>query len=157
MATTKKRKSTIQIPFGTDRNGVAFVPHWTQSKDFCAAQIRDFTSTLNAGFAALGVTANNWTEDNWKTWINHRIQENTFDWKDPEEFEDTFKVLGSARGRSAAYFNMESLTTGLNCVMMMTDMAHMVTTANISAGVITGIWIFGKRGANYGIQYVGEK
>jgi hypothetical protein len=83
-----------------------------------------------------------------------------YEMKDTWIFEDTLKISSYGRsyehGRSAAYFNMESTTTSMKAVMMMSDMSHMVQTGVINKGLITGRWTFGKKGKNYGIEYVGE-
>jgi hypothetical protein len=145
----KKRKSTIQIPFSVKTGNV---PHWIEKQAYAEAQLAKFKAIRDGGYQ------NDWSggEAQWRSWIDQRVETYDYEWRDPEEFVDTFQIIGYGRGRSAAYFELESLTTKMQAVMMMTDMTHLVLNANIFKGVVAGRWIFGKRGQNYGIQFLGE-
>jgi hypothetical protein len=147
-----KRKSTVKIPVNTRRN---IVPHWTEDKDWCERHLAELTSDLEDGFKPSPNTT--WTEADWRRWIQSRIDEFTFDWREPWEFVDTFKITGYGRGRSAAYFDLESQTTGLKCVMMMSDISELILNATLVKGEVTGRWTFVKKGANYGIKYLGAE
>ena len=75
-------------------------------------------------------------------------------WKENFEFEDTLKLTGMSRGRSAANFNLQSETTGKDYNVFMTDMVHLFQNANINKGYVIGKWTFCKRGQNYGIKLI---
>ena len=96
------------------------------------------------------------SEEDWLRWLTWMIEKNDYEMKDTWIFEDTLKITSYGRGRSAAYFELKSTTTSMEAVMMMSDMSHMVQAGVINKGVITGRWTFGKKGKNYGIEYVGE-
>lgn len=144
-----KRKSTVLIPVNIKNNDV---PHYTMDKGWCERYVIEAKEELAEGFEASNSRA---TEARWREWLEFRIAEYEYEWREPWEFTDTFKIEGYGRGRSAAYFNLTSQTSGLSCVMMMTDICDLVTSATIEKGVVTGRWIFCKRGANYGIKYLG--
>lgn len=144
-----KRKSTVLIPVNTKNNDV---PHYTMDKAWCERYVAEAKEELSEGFAASKSTA---TEGSWRNWLERRIAEYEYDWREPWEFEDIFKIEGYGRGRSTAYFNLRSLTSGLTCVMMMSDIYDLVTSATLINGVVVGRWIFCKKGANYGIKYLG--
>lgn len=75
-------------------------------------------------------------------------------WKANFEFEDTLRLTGMSRGRSAANFNLKSETTGKNYNVFMTDMVDLFQNATINKGSVTGKWTFVKRGHNYGIKLI---
>jgi len=151
------RKSTIKIPVHAYTGNV---PHWTQNATFYEERRKIAQSILDEGFVNRPKDYyfdNNETEEKWFDRIHSQIADNTYEWKEPWEFVDTYEIESYGRGRSAAYFHMRSKSTDASCVMMMTDMSHMIINANINKGVVTGRWIFVKRGANYGIHYLGEQ
>ena len=153
---TMARKSTIQIPV---HNVTGNVPHWTHPKSISVPQLASRKDELAAGFQNPMRNDNtpSWKDEQaWINWISWHINAYDYTWRDPWEFVDTFKIVSYGRGRSSAVFNLESTTTGMKCVMMMKDMTDMITTATIVKGIVTGRWIFGKRGQNYGVQYLGE-
>jgi len=75
-------------------------------------------------------------------------------WKENFEFEDTLELTGMSRGRSAANFNLKSVTDGRNYNLFMTDTVDLIQNGIINKGKITGKWTFCKRGANYGIKLI---
>jgi len=77
-------------------------------------------------------------------------------WKKNFEFSDKIKVDGFSRGRSAADFELISLTTGKTYSMFMKDVLLMIQESTIKNGVVSGVWTFCKRGANYGLKLVKE-
>ena len=151
----KKRKSTVKIPI--DRATFS-VPHWTDSEPDTVERIQ---AELAAGYDPERAKNSGYywcrTEEQWEACLRQRLSQQNFDWREPWEFIDTFQITGYGRGRSAAYLTLESTTTPMKCVMMMSDMSNLITTAKIDKGLVSGRWIFGKRGANYGIQYLGDK
>jgi hypothetical protein len=152
-----KRASTIKIPVN---RATKSVPHYMyrSSEKEQAEWVEGLQRDLDGGFAhSYWVRqGSSWTEETWTTWMQGRIKEETFDWVAPEEFVDTYVVEGSYRGRSAAGFELKSKTTGGECCMMIADMRDMLINGTIVKGEVTGRWIFKKRGANFGISYVGE-
>jgi hypothetical protein len=151
---TKKRKSTIQIPF---HNQTGDVPHWADRQSVCITKLAEWKAVRDAGFQnPMRYDGKpTWKDEaDWLNWIGWQIRHYDYQWRVPAEFDDTMKILGYGRGRSAAYLELESMTTGMKSVMMMTDMTNMIMNANIYKGVVAGRWIFGKRGQNYGIQYI---
>ena len=153
-----KRNSTVQIPVHVATGNV---PHYCETQDVCKGRIALEVEELNRGFKP--VPEGQWkpfhmaSEETWRARIEQVIRDYDFEWRDPWEFVDTFKITGYGRGRSSAVLEMESTTTGMQCVMMMKDMTHMIRTATITKGIVSGRWIFGKRGMNYGLQYLGEQ
>ncbi|MFI6813236.1 hypothetical protein ACIBG7_12530 [Nonomuraea sp. NPDC050328] len=76
------------------------------------------------------------------------------DWRPITTFPATLTVTGRRRGRSAAYF-MWSDQDGHEWPMFLADLDHLISSATIANGVVTGTWTVGKRGQNFGIRYVG--
>jgi hypothetical protein len=68
------------------------------------------------------------------------------------EFEATMEVVGIRRGRSAANFILRSGSRDYS--MFMGEMIDMIKATNISAGVVSGVWTFCKRGTNYSLRFV---
>lgn len=141
-------KSTILIPIDFQGN----VPHWCENKSWCEQNLKWLTEQKERGYE----NNPNQTKEHWEKWIEWRINGVSFIWREPWEFVDTFKIVGYSRGRSAANFDLVSETTGMECSMFMTDATHLITTTVIDKGVVTGKWIFCKRGSNYGIKYLGS-
>lgn len=80
------------------------------------------------------------------------ISVNNIVWKENYEFEDTLELTGMSRGRSAANFNLKSISDKRNYNLFMTDTVDLIQNGVINKGKITGKWTFCKRGANYGIK-----
>lgn len=77
-------------------------------------------------------------------------------WKENYEFEDTLRLTGMSRGRSAANFNLKSETNGKDYNLFMTDIVNLIQNATLNKGIVKGVWTFVKRGQNYGIKLVKE-
>jgi hypothetical protein len=78
------------------------------------------------------------------------------EWRDNDEFEATLKLLGTERGRSAAFFKWEvvsgDLDAGVKLPMFITDVGHVLMGGIAKpGGTATGRWFVVKRGQNYGI------
>lgn len=76
-------------------------------------------------------------------------------WKDNYEFEDKMTLTDIVRGRSAANF----VVTGKDkrrYIMFMKDLFEACKQGTVSKGNIKGTFCFVKRGANYGITWVGK-
>lgn len=77
-------------------------------------------------------------------------------WRNNEPFQVKIKMLGTERGRSAAYFRWEvlegDLPAGTQLPMFITDVGHvlMLGLAQVG-GIIDGEFFVVKRGQNYGI------
>jgi hypothetical protein len=150
-----KKASTIKIPVN---RATKSVPHYSgmsekEQAEWVAARQADLDGGFENSRWRRGST---WTEEKWAAWMKSCIAAETFDWIIPEPFEDTYSIEGYYRGRSAAGLELKSKTTGGTCCMMIADLTAMVKTATIVKGEVTGFWQFKKRGANYGIMYVGE-
>lgn len=81
------------------------------------------------------------------------------EWRDNDEFKATLKLLGTERGRSAAFFRWEvvdgDLPKGTRLPMFITDVGHVLMNGLAeSGGVATGRWFVVKRGQNYGVTPV---
>ena len=81
------------------------------------------------------------------------------EWRGNDEFEATLKLLGTERGRSAAYFRWEvvsgDLPAGTRLPMFITDVGHVLMGGISQAGgVATGRWFVVKRGQNFGVTPV---
>jgi hypothetical protein len=87
---------------------------------------------------------------------NEYISVESIVWKENFEFEDTLRLTGMSRGRSAANFNLKSETNAKDYNVFMTDMVYLFQNGEISKGIIKGKWTFVKRGQNYGIKLVIE-
>ena len=68
------------------------------------------------------------------------------------EFADALEYKTYHRGRSAAYFEFQSITTGKKFTMFMTDFNDIVP--RLVKGMISGTFTFTKRGQNYGVKRV---
>lgn len=75
------------------------------------------------------------------------------EWRDNESFEATLRLMGTARGRSAAFFCWEDVKTGQAWPMFITDVSRLITmAAHIEpGGVVSGRWFVVKRGHNFGL------
>jgi len=74
-------------------------------------------------------------------------------------FEDTLKVVGLERGRSAARFVLESVTDNKRYPMFMSGILDILKRPRmvIEEGKIKGYWSFHKKGSNYAVYYLGEE
>ena len=55
-------------------------------------------------------------------------------WKENYEFEDTLELTGMSRGRSAANFNLKSVSDGRNYNLFMTDTVDLIQNGIINKG-----------------------
>lgn len=91
-----------------------------------------------------------WTEDE-ETEVSYWISGIKF--VDPFEFDDEFYYVGYGRGRSAAYFEWETMYGKMQ--MFMTDMDELLKKTTIVNGTVSGHWGFKKFGSNIGVCYLG--
>jgi hypothetical protein len=98
-----------------------------------------------------------WDDFNVNISVGKIIKVDDIVWKENFEFEDTLELTGMSRGRSAANFNLKSITDGKNYNLFMTDTVDLIQNSTINKGKITGRWTFCKRGQNYGVKIVKEK
>ena len=160
MASTKK-KSTVQIP--VTKNGS--VPHYTEDRAWLTQRVAENQIELDGGFTDDLKNEMSWNksprwkdEAEWRASLEKYIETYTYDWRDPWEFEDTFIIDDYSRGRSAAIFNLTSQTNpNMECTIFMSDMIEVIRQKTIVKGVVSGRWIFCKKGQNYGIRLVEEK
>lgn len=75
-------------------------------------------------------------------------------WIDNHIFEATLRVGEVSRGRSSVKFSMWD--DDVEYEMFAKGFSEMVKTATIIKGMVTGKWCYVKRGANYGIEYLGD-
>lgn len=80
-------------------------------------------------------------------------------WRENDTFKVKLKMLGTERGRSAAYFRWEvqegDLPAGTLLPMFITDVGHVIMHGMPqTGGVIEGEFFVVKRGQNYGITPV---
>lgn len=81
------------------------------------------------------------------------------DWRPNEPFRARLKLLGTERGRSAAYYKWQAVEDWRVYPMFITDMARLVTlgTTFEAGGFVDAEWVVVKRGMNYGITpHAGE-
>jgi hypothetical protein len=147
----KKKQPTYKIPVNRHTKSV---PSYTEGEYWINNRRERYEAELAAGFVENPGCG--WTEESWTEYTKNRIKELEFDWVEPAEFTDTFEIKDWTRGRSAAGINLKSKTTGGAYYMMISNLFELLSTATISGGEVTGRWIVKKRGANYGIQYLGE-
>jgi hypothetical protein len=74
--------------------------------------------------------------------------------KDNYVFEDTLIIEDFSRGRSAAYIEAKSATTGKGFTIFLKDLLDIIKNETISKGVVQGKWTFCKRGSNFGLKRV---
>jgi hypothetical protein len=74
-------------------------------------------------------------------------------WRANDSFTATLKLIGTQRGRSAAYFRWQDVATGAIYPMFLTDASRlmMIGRSIDEGGVATGSWYVVKRGHHYGI------
>lgn len=73
------------------------------------------------------------------------------DWRPNEPFEAELTLDSTTRGRSAAYFTFVDLG-GHKYPVFMTDISEIMATSVIDHGKVSGRWVVGKRGQNYGLR-----
>ena len=150
-----KKKKGILVP--VDKN-TGHVAHYTNPKHTCDANIARYRAELAAGYTP--PRPGEWhphhmhTKEEWQQYLEQRIADNDYDWRENWEFEDTLEMCGYSRGRAAAYFHLQSKTTGIQYCMFMTDLTDVIKNCVIDKGIVTGIWTYVKRGMNYGIKLV---
>ncbi len=76
-------------------------------------------------------------------------------WEPNEEFAATLRLVGTTRGRSAAYFRWVDDHSGRTYPMFMSSLAELLLSDVVVRGVASGRWVGVKRGENYGIAWVG--
>jgi hypothetical protein len=77
-------------------------------------------------------------------------------WVDNFEFVDTLILQGYQRGCSAAFFALESETTGKKYTMFLSDMLDVIKCSSIDHGKVNGTWTFCKKGQNYGVRLIAK-
>lgn len=88
--------------------------------------------------------------DKWDTLVH---------WRPNEPFHARLKLLGTERGRSAAYYRWQDQADWKVYPMFITDMARLITlgTTFEAGGYVDAEWVVVKRGMNYGITpHAGE-
>lgn len=70
-------------------------------------------------------------------------------------FTATLKIGVMSRGRSSAKLHFVDKDTLLEYEMFLTDIEDMLKNATIQNGEVSGLFVFVKRGKNYGIKYAG--
>jgi hypothetical protein len=86
----------------------------------------------------------------WDSYNNRTERDNFF-------FEDTLKVEGVYRGRSAAGFHVVSQTNGTQYEVRASEMLNIIKELLIEKGVFTGTFTFRKGGANLSLGLINEK
>jgi hypothetical protein len=146
-------KSKVLIPHQKQDQSV---PHWVSPYNL-EQRLADYKAALAAGYETKNKHYGYYSsEDSWRQHLLALIKENDLEWKEPYEFFDTMQIVGSYRGRSAAGFELKSITTGGTHCMMLGDMEEMIPNATITKGVVMGRWKHKKRGQNYSLFYLGE-
>lgn len=84
------------------------------------------------------------------------------EWRGNDEFKATLKLLGTERGRSAAFFRWEvvdgDLPKGTLLPMFITDVGHVLMNGLAEpGGIATGRWFVVKRGQNYGVTPMSDQ
>ena len=145
------KKLNYKIPFDIDGN----VPHWAPLEEHAIEKTKHFEDMLKKGldeYKKNFSSANFQDEEHFQNWVKWHLRQNKFDWREPVSFEDTLLISSYSRGRSAAYFTVESKITNMKCCMFLTDLLDVIANKTIDKGVVSGKWIFCKRGQNYGIK-----
>lgn len=75
-------------------------------------------------------------------------------WKPNFEFKDTLKYNGYSRGCSSAKIHFFGEITGKHYEMFLSDFDDLMDEFGFNKNVVSGIFTFVKRGANYGIKIV---
>jgi hypothetical protein len=80
-------------------------------------------------------------------------------WEDNIPFEATLRATYFGRGRSSAKLNFTDANDDMHYEMFLTDVDDLIDNYGIrkGGGPIKGWWAFAKRGANYGIMYLGKE
>jgi len=72
-------------------------------------------------------------------------------------FEDTLRVEGFGRGRSASTFHVTSQTNGTKYDIRATEMLKIMQELAFEKGIFTGTFTFRKGGANISLGVINEK
>lgn len=80
----------------------------------------------------------------------------TFQMLKPTPFEATLELHDFGRGRSSVTFEFTNKDTGATYPMFVKEMFTLVRQNKLNCGVISGWWVFIKRGTNYGIKFLGK-
>lgn len=78
--------------------------------------------------------------------LNHVV------WRDNLPVTLTLTLMGTIRGRSAAYFEWRD-PQGHVYPMFISDMADLLHATTVQEGKVCANWIVAKRGANFGIRF----
>lgn len=70
-------------------------------------------------------------------------------------FNAVMEVNHTRRGRSSAKLIMTNKIDDLQYEMFLTDVTDMLKTGIVNFGVIEGLFVFTKRGNNFGVKYLG--
>jgi len=98
------------------------------------------------------------TDDQWRDHLLSMLREITrYEWKEANPFLTTLKIVGYSKGRSAANFDLEAVNNkSTTYTVFMVDIIDLITKNTLVNGEITGYWLPIKRGANYGIKFLGK-
>lgn len=77
-------------------------------------------------------------------------------WKDNLPFYAELRTVSYFRGRSAAALYLEDAHTKVRYIIRIARLTEMLKDVNMLNGYIAGYWIVEKKGANYGLVYLGE-
>lgn len=70
-------------------------------------------------------------------------------------FNAVMEVKYMSRGRSSAKLIMTNKIDNLEYEMFLTDVTDMLKNSLVNFGIIEGLFVFTKRGANFGVKYLG--
>ena len=76
------------------------------------------------------------------------------DWRPNFEFDATLQLDTYVRGRSASRLVWKDVATRVEYEMFISDAIKVLKKGLEPGGIITGKWIFCKKGANYGLKLV---
>ena len=71
-------------------------------------------------------------------------------------FKDTLCYISYDKGRSSITFKFNSITDKTEHYMFLSDMDN-ILQLNLNVKEVFGYWTFVKRGANYGIKFLGTE
>ena len=137
------------------------IPHWM---NFSQADSVYYLETITKELEELDAGYNYKSkphydsEDQWRApRLLNKIQYYTrHEWKEAKPFHATLKIVGYSKGRSAANFDLQSVhNTETTYTVFMVDTIDIITKNTLVNGELTGYWLPVKRGANYGIKFLG--
>lgn len=70
-------------------------------------------------------------------------------------FNAVMEVKYMSRGRSSAKLIMTNKIDNLEYEMFLTDVTDMLKNGLVNFGIIEGLFVFTKRGQNFGVKYLG--